>query len=229
MKKIILSMLSVSMILSIVFLSSCSKDDTTPPVITLLGDASLEISLNTASWADPGATASDDEDGTLTVTSDYSSTNPNLNQVGTYTITYTATDAAGNVGSALRTIRVKNDAEGFAGDYNVHDTVPGFVFNYTQTITVDETLNNRIHFSKFADYANNTGIYATRLANGSLEIPLQTATNIGTGTGCNVSDHQFSSVSYTAIADGFILVYTDAVVTSGCTGSTTGTATYTRQ
>ncbi len=230
MKKIILSMLSVSMILSIVFLSSCSKDDTTPPVVTLLGDASLEISLNTASWADPGATASDDEDGTVTVSSDYSATNPNLNQVGTYTITYTATDAAGNVGSALRTIRVKNDAEGFAGDYNVHDTVPGLVFNYTQTITVDETLNNRVHFNKFADYANNTGIYANRLSNGSLEIPSQIGSNIGSGPGaCDVVDHRFTSVSFTAIADGFILVYDDEVTTVGCTGSVRGTATYTRQ
>ncbi|HNQ62183.1 MAG TPA: DUF5011 domain-containing protein, partial [Bacteroidia bacterium] len=168
MKKLIISLSFATMMLSIAFFTSCSKDDTTPPIVTLLGDASIELSLNTASWTDPGATATDDEDGTVSVSSDNSSSNPNLNLVGTYTVTYTAVDAAGNVGTAVRTIRVKNDAEGFAGTYAVHDTCPGFVFNYTQVITIDETLNNRVHFNKFADYANNTGIYANRLGNGSL-------------------------------------------------------------
>lgn len=229
MKKLVISLSFATLMLSIVFLTSCSKDDTTPPVLTLLGDASLELSLNTASWADPGATASDDEDGTVIVTSDYSSTLPNLNLVGTYTITYTAVDAAGNVGTAIRTVRVKNDAENFAGNYSVHDTCPGVFFDYFQTITVDETLNNRVHFNKFADYANNTSIYANKLGNGSLEIPAQIGTNIGTGSGCNVSDHRFTSVSFSSTLTGFVLVYDDEIVTSGCTGTTRCTATYTLQ
>lgn len=229
MKKILVSLTFATLMLSIVFLSSCSKDDTTPPLITLLGDASLELSLNTASWVDPGATASDDEDGTVSVSSDNSSTNPNLNMVGTYTITYTSVDAAGNVATAVRTIRVKNDAEVFAGTYAVHDTCPGFVFNYTQIVTVSETLNNRVHFNKFADYANNTGIYANRVG-GNLEIPAQIGANIGSGGGpCDISDHRFTSTSFTSNGTGFVLVYVDEIITSGCTGSTTCTATYTIQ
>ncbi len=229
MKKFLLSLTFLSIALSTVFLTSCSKDDTTPPIITLLGAESLELSLNTASWADPGATATDDEDGTVTVTSDYSSTNPNLNQTGTYIITYSATDEAGNTGTATRTVRVKNDAEAFAGSYSVRDTCPGFVFNYSQTITVSQTINNRVHFNKFADYANNTGIYATRLANGSLEIPAQIGASIGTGSGaCDVIDHRFTSVSFTSTANGFILVYDDEGITSGCTGVTRCTATFTK-
>jgi len=230
MKKLIISLSFATMMLSIAFFTSCSKDDTTPPIVTLLGDASIELSLNTASWTDPGATATDDEDGTVSVSSDNSSSNPNLNLVGTYTVTYTAVDAAGNVGTAVRTIRVKNDAEGFAGTYAVHDTCPGFVFNYTQVITIDETLNNRVHFNKFADYANNTGIYANRLGNGSLDIPAQIGTSIGSGAGsCDIVDHRFTSVSYTGTSTGFILVYNDEVITSGCTGATVCTATYTLQ
>ncbi len=228
MKKILVSISFASLIMSVVFLSSCSKEDTTAPIVTLLGDASLEISLNTLAWADPGATATDDEDGDATVTSDFSTTNPNLNLVGTYSITYSSTDAAGNVGTAVRTIRVKNDAENFAGNYSVHDTCPGLVFNYNQTITVDETLNNRVHFNKFADYANNSAIYANKLGNGTLEIPAQVGLNIGTGTGCDVSDHRFTSVSCVLNIDGFELIYDDEITTSGCTGTTRCTATYTK-
>ncbi len=231
MKKLLISLSFASLMLSLVFLSSCSKDDTTAPVVSLVGDASIELSLNTSSWTDPGATASDDEDGTVSVSSDNSSSNPNLNLVGTYSITYTAIDAAGNVGTAVRSVRVKNDAEGFAGNYAVHDTCPGVVFNYTQTIAVHTTLNNRVIFSKFANYANNTNIYANRLGNGDLEIPYQLGSSIGTGAGsCDITDHSFQSVSFTATSTGFVLVYDDKFENSiTCVGTTRCTATYTLQ
>ncbi len=230
MKKNVI-LLSLSMIAIVgTMLTGCSKDDTTAPTITLTGASSIELSLNSGPWTDLGATANDDEDGAVTVTSDASSTNPNVNKVGTYTISYTAQDAAGNVAIEVRTIRVKNDAENFAGLYQVHDTVPGAFFDYAQTITVDSSVNNRVHFSRFADYANNTGIYATKLGNGNLEIPLQTtATDIGTGSNpCDIATHQFSSTGFTSNSTGFVLNYTDALV-SPCSGTTTGTATYTRQ
>lgn len=230
MKKVLLSISLGLLATTLLFTVGCKKDDTTAPVISLNGSASVEVSLNTSSWADPGATATDDQDGTVTVTSDYSTTNPDLNMADTYTITYTAEDAAGNRGTAVRTVRVKNDAENFAGTYTVHDTCPGVVFNYSQIISVDLTLNNRLHFNKFADYANNTGIYATKLANGTLEIPSQTATGIGSGSGsCSIADHRFNSNSYTAATNGFILVYTDEVTSPAqCAGSTTCTATFTK-
>ena len=50
-------------------------------------------------WADPGATADTGETVTSSGTVDTSA-------AGTYTITYTATDAAGNVGTATRTVTV---------------------------------------------------------------------------------------------------------------------------
>src|SRR5436853_6644573 len=109
---------------SMLFVASCSKDDgdTTAPVVTLAGNSSEDVILNSGTYTDPGATASDAEDGSVTVTSDISSTNPNTNYADTYTITYTATDAAGNVGTATRTVRVYNEAENYAGTYNVIDT-----------------------------------------------------------------------------------------------------------
>ena len=48
-------------------LSASVTIDNTPPVITLHGDASVELEVH-ASWTDPGASASDTLDGTVPVT-----------------------------------------------------------------------------------------------------------------------------------------------------------------
>lgn len=76
--------------------------DTTPPEITMNGDAFMTIYCGYG-WTDPGATALDLCDGTLTVTA-VSNVNPNM--IGLYSVTYTATDAAGNSNSANRFVRM---------------------------------------------------------------------------------------------------------------------------
>ena len=68
--------------------------DTESPIITLIGDNPMLIKRGDM-FEDPGATAEDNIDGDLTeqiVTSGEVDTS----QIGTYTITYTVTDAAGN-------------------------------------------------------------------------------------------------------------------------------------
>ena len=70
------------------------------PVITLNGDSTATVELG-AIWTDAGATANWGETVTASGTVDTS-------VVGTYTITYTATDAAGNVGTATRTVTVSD-------------------------------------------------------------------------------------------------------------------------
>jgi hypothetical protein len=76
--------------------------DTTPPVITVNGEAEVTVECHTA-YADAGATATDLCDGTLLVTIE----NPvDVNVVGTYTVTYTATDKSGNTTTATRTMHV---------------------------------------------------------------------------------------------------------------------------
>ena len=196
---------------AVVFTTGCSKDDTTAPVVTLNGASSITLSLNSSAWSDLGATASDEEDGTTSVTSDASSTNPNVNHTGVYTITYTSTDAAGNVGTAIRTITVKNDAEDFAGIYTITDTtVAGSPYTWTDTVTVDETLNNKIHFQRFGDYANNSTIYGMKQPNGDLQIPSQFADDIGAGSNpCNVADHTFSSTLYVGTSANFEMNISD--------------------
>lgn len=77
--------------------------DSTKPVITLNGDATVELTVGDA-YVDAGATATDDIDGSINVTTTGS---VDTTTAGTYILTYNATDAAGNVADTLtRTVIV---------------------------------------------------------------------------------------------------------------------------
>ena len=83
---------------------STSSTDTTAPVVSLNGSAAMNVEEG-AAWSDPGASASDEIDGDLTgaiaVEGVVDTSTPGL-----YTLTYGATDAAGNTGSASRAVVV---------------------------------------------------------------------------------------------------------------------------
>ena len=84
-----------------------SGPDTIAPVITLNGSSSVTLELQQA-YNELGATATDNIDGDLTsiiVTSG----SVNTNVAGTYTITYSVSDAAGNSDSTTRTVTVNPD------------------------------------------------------------------------------------------------------------------------
>lgn len=76
--------------------------DTKAPDITLNGANPLTVSQGSA-FTDPGARATDTVDGPVAV-----SVRGTVNTavLGTYTLTYTATDRAGNTATATRTVRV---------------------------------------------------------------------------------------------------------------------------
>jgi hypothetical protein len=78
--------------------------DTTPPVITLKGSNPMSVSLGSV-FVDPGATATDNVDGLVLVSV---SGSVNTAVVGTYTLTYSASDRAGNKATATRTVYVKD-------------------------------------------------------------------------------------------------------------------------
>ena len=84
--------------------------DTTPPVITLLGSPSVNITLGDV-YTDAGATAFDNVDGDLTA--NIVTVNPvNINAVGDYSITYNVSDAAGNAAQEVtRTVSVQAQAD----------------------------------------------------------------------------------------------------------------------
>ena len=75
--------------------------DNIPPVVTLNGDSSVSILLNSV-YSELGATAKDGDTDVDVVTTGTVDTSA----AGEYTITYTATDGAGNIASATRTVNV---------------------------------------------------------------------------------------------------------------------------
>ncbi len=178
-----------AIITGIAFFTGCKKDDTTAPVVTLKGSASENSVLN-AAYSDPGATASDDEDGDISSSVVVSGT-VNKDLAGTYTLTYTATDAAGNEGKTTRTVKVVNSSENLAGSYTGVDTAPypGTAgSSFPVTLTASGTTNNRLIVSKFANYLN-AGVYIN--VSGSLvSVPSQV---VHCGTAPNDFDHTFKT------------------------------------
>ena len=72
--------------------------DTTAPVITIIGDNPVTVEQG-SSYVEAGAIADGGETVTTSGTVDEST-------IGEYTITYSATDSAGNTGTATRTVNV---------------------------------------------------------------------------------------------------------------------------
>lgn len=83
--------------------------DVTAPVITLIGEELREVKVG-AAFIDPGATALDDYDGDLT--SEISVINSvNTNVIGSYTVTYSVSDLAGNTSTITRIVNVTDEID----------------------------------------------------------------------------------------------------------------------
>ncbi|TAK99169.1 MAG: DUF5011 domain-containing protein, partial [Verrucomicrobia bacterium] len=78
--------------------------DTIAPAITMIGNATLTNECHSA-FVDPGATVSDACDLSVALSTN---SNVNANSPGSYTITYSATDASGNASSVSRTVVVQD-------------------------------------------------------------------------------------------------------------------------
>ena len=88
---------------------SVQDADVTAPVITLNGSASVTLDLNQA-YVEAGATASDNVDGDVSANIQISGS-VDSSTIGTYTLTYSVSDAAGNSATATRTVTVLDDVE----------------------------------------------------------------------------------------------------------------------
>ena len=83
--------------------------DVGTPVITLLGDATINILVGDT-FTDEGATATDDVDGDITANIVVAGDAVDVNTEGTYTITYNVSDAYGNAATEVtRTVIVAAD------------------------------------------------------------------------------------------------------------------------
>ena len=83
--------------------------DTTAPTLALLGANPLVIECNVGAYVEPGAKAVDLCDGDLSEQITIDASSVDTSQVGTYTVTYTVSDAAGNAATRrARTIIVQD-------------------------------------------------------------------------------------------------------------------------
>ncbi len=97
-----LAQTAVTLDANTVSLSGTAIADILPPVITINGSNSVNVTQNT-NYTDAGATALDNVSGVVAV---FSTGTVNVSANGTYTITYNATDAADNLATKTRTVNV---------------------------------------------------------------------------------------------------------------------------
>ena len=93
---------------------SNSQPDEASPELELFGGADIPHKRDEP-WAEPGYGASDVRDGNLTSSVTISGT-VDVNTTGTYTLTYTVSDAAGNEANATRIVRVADESADTDGD-----------------------------------------------------------------------------------------------------------------
>lgn len=185
MKKQILSALTIALVSLSLVNTGCKKDnaDETKPVITIVGPNPYFIQKSTT-WADPGATATDDVDGALLAqTSDH----PTMSTTGSYTITYFAKDKSGNQMTATRTVYVVdiNRTGVTAVDESPYVTggVPqGTLFNYIEpSITMSADGTGKVTVQKFGAYANGiVNFYLKNLT--TIDVPTTGSITCGSGT-----------------------------------------------
>ncbi len=86
-------------------LGTCSVVDTTPPVITLNGSSTMNVTIG-STFVDPGATANDNVDGNISA-SIATTGSVDTSSTGVFTLTYNVSDSARNAATEVsRTINV---------------------------------------------------------------------------------------------------------------------------
>ena len=96
--------------------------DTTPPVITIIGDNPLEINVG-ENYTEFGATAIDDIDGDITQNIIIDSSDVNTALAGIYIVTYSVSDSSNNSTSEQREVVVFDDSQPLNCDGNPIPTI----------------------------------------------------------------------------------------------------------
>ncbi|HMA99566.1 MAG TPA: immunoglobulin-like domain-containing protein, partial [Spirochaetota bacterium] len=135
--------------------------DSDPPVITLSGSANMSIYQGQL-WIDPGASASDDFDGSVSV--NISGDTVDTNTPGTYTITYDAQDTSGN--DAVQKIRTVTVIAAYRVIYHTAVSTGGSVpvdtnfYTNNASATVLANLNNLTNKGDtLSNWTNSSGYY----------------------------------------------------------------------
>ena len=168
---------------SALFMNGCKKDDTTAPIVTVSGASSRSVVLNNP-ISDPGASS---DDGS-SVTSNWSSSNPDFTTAGTYTVTYSATDGAGNTGTATLTVEVVIDRSTYIWNgYSATDSAASTGY-FTYTGNISAGAGSTIIISNFSGTLQNC---IATVSGANITIASQTVgpfTIVGSGTMNNKGD-----------------------------------------
>ncbi|MDB4770089.1 DUF5011 domain-containing protein [Akkermansiaceae bacterium] len=212
-----------------------AEEDTSPPVITLIGSTLVTIEAG-SEYADAGATASDIVDGAIPVVVD---NKVNAQVPGSYLVSFTATDAAGNVAvEVTRTVIVEDTLPpvitltGSASviieagsDYidagaTATDTLDGTIL-----AVVDNTVNTQVPGSYLVsftatDAAGNAAVEVTRIVIVQDSLP-PVVTLIGSASVTIEAGSEYTDAGATAsdTLDGAIAVVVDNKVNTQVPGS----------
>ena len=140
--------------------------DTTPPTITLSGDNPLELTVG-GTFNEPGYSANDDVDGTITGSVTVNTSAINTNIIGSYSVTYTVSDNASNSVTVTRTVNVSAAPDTtpptitLLGNNPLEVTVGGSYNEpgYTATDNVDGTITGSVMMNTSAVNTNTVGSY----------------------------------------------------------------------
>jgi autotransporter-associated beta strand protein len=188
--------------------------DTTKPVITLIGDASVNVAYG-ASYTDLGATVTDNRDAERSINGTGS---VDTSMPGTYTITFNATDAAGNVADTVtRTVVV--GAAPVTDGYSLYLSNNGLPAGTAFNAKVNGVTAGLVYaFGSANGMPRNNGVTAVPVMNGNqltytfdvkedsaLTVTYQTSTNLVDWTAA-----QSVSPGAGASPDGFVKMQAQA-------------------
>ncbi|MCP6727552.1 MAG: DUF5011 domain-containing protein [Patescibacteria group bacterium] len=204
--------------------------DTTAPVITILGNDPETVEVDTI-YADASATALDNIDGDVTLSIITNISAVDTSTLGSYDVTYTVTDSAGNQAIDIRTVnivdttvpvitRLGNEPETVEVGDVYTDAGATALDNYDGDVTVDIVVVNPVDVNTLGSYivtynvmdsSGNPAIEVTRTVNVvDTTAPIVTeVTPVTTPTNNNIPSYTFNTDE-----DGTISYST-------CTSSTT--------
>ena len=190
--------------------------DTTAPSITLTGSSTINLTVG-ETFTDPGATARDDVDGNLT-SSITTSGAISTSNAGTFTISYSVSDAAGNSASVQRTVIVSvatNSANCTISGQNIGG-------GQSQTVTLTSAISD-ITFTVNSSCQENLQEEVIGLPTGvTLNFSDNTAIISGTPTG-QTGDYSYV-VNWYSSTSSFTLGGTITVVASSTTSTSTNSS-----
>ncbi|NBT49696.1 MAG: DUF5011 domain-containing protein [Actinobacteria bacterium] len=155
--------------------------DTTKPVITLIGANPLLIA-NGGTYADPGATVTDNVDADRTING---TGTVNTAVAGDYTITYNAIDAAGNAAIAVtRTVRVAGPlGTTYSSWLGVGAPSDAAFWDYVYGATAPGALTSSLKPTSAITGGNLVLTYYVRQNTLGLTVTAKTSVDLGAGAG----------------------------------------------